>query len=176
MNIEHLVLKGMAIREHLNKADEAFDAHFSKPVREWLFTRPGGVAEVMGIAKPCIQMAKDKEVLDTPRLMEDIRDLVKAGAVSDAELKAMVLDGTFELATPELVVDGVAAKLKKTAAAYKILVKGKAGFAVRWNGVDGSKERIAQEYIRVADVAEKVEEAAGEDLEADVLKRMITGA
>lgn len=172
MNMEHLVLKGTAIREHLNRAEDIFDEHFVKPVREWLFKQDGGVAEVMGIAKPCIQMSKDKETIDSERLMEDIRELVKAGAISDAELRTMVQDGTLVLGTPELVVDRVAAKLKKSAAAYKILVKGKPGFAVRWNGIGGSKDRIASEYLRVADVGEKIEEAAKEDLDSEIIARM----
>ena len=172
MNIEHLVLKGTAIREHLNAADEAFNEHFVKPVREWLFSKPGGVAEVMGIAKPCIQISKDKEVLDDNRIMEDIRALVKGGAISDAELRVMVQDGTFMLATPELVVDNVAAKMKKSPAAYKILVPGKAGFAVRWNGINNSKDRIAAEYSRLAEASEKVVDAAADELDAETLKRM----
>lgn len=174
MKIEHLVLKGTAIREHINRAEEVFDEHFTKPVREWLFKQDGGVAEVLGIAKPCIQMAKDKTVIDEARLMEDIRDLVKAGGISDAELRAMVQDGTFTLASSMNVVDKVASKLKKTAAAYSILVKGKPGFAVRWNGIDGSKERIASEYLRLADIAEKVEEAAKDDLDGETITRMRT--
>jgi hypothetical protein len=175
MNYEHLVIKGTAIREHLNKAEEAFDEHFVKPVREWLF-KAGGTAEVLGVAKPCIQISKDKETLDTERMMEDIRDLVKAGGIPDSELRAMVLDGTLGLGAGELYADKLAARMKKPAGAYKVLVPGKAGFAVRWNGIKGSKDRIATEYKRLADAADSVAAGANDSLDADVLRRITKGA
>lgn len=172
MNIEHLVLKGTAIREHLNKADEAFGEHFVKPVREWLFGQ-GGSAEVLGIAKPCIQISKDKEVLDADRMMEDLRDLVKAGGIGDAELRAMVHDGTLVLGAPDLIVDKLTSKMKKPKGAYTIRIAGKAGFAVRWNGISNSKDRIAREYSRLADAETRIIEAAKEDLSNAVIEKML---
>lgn len=175
MNAEHLVLKGIAIKEHLAAAERAFEEHFTKPVKEWLSSKPDYVADVMGIARPKLVTSKDKAQLDDLRMMEDLRDLVKAGLVSDAELRKMVLDGTFALAVPEAMVLELATRMKKAPESYTILVKGRSGFSLRWDGVDNSKARIAEQYMRLGDIEEKVVDAATDELDADTINRMVGG-
>jgi hypothetical protein len=172
MNAEHLVLKGIAIKEHLAAAERAFDTHFATPVKEWLSSKPDYTADVMGIAKPKLVTSKDKTQLDDARMMEDLRDLVKANLVSAEELKKMVLDGTFALAVPEAMVLELAKRMKKAPESYTILVKGKPGFSLRWDGINNSKPRIAEHYLRLGDIEEKVVDAATDELDEETIKKM----
>lgn len=175
MNIIHRILQGTAVREHLNRANEVFDEVFTKPVREYLFTKPGGVDEVLGVAKPKIQISKDKTVLDDARMMEDLRDLVKAGAISANEVLAMVQDGTFGLEMPELIADKLTSKMKKPQGAYGILVPGKPGFAVRWDGINNSKDNIAANLWDMKDVEGRVRVLSESDIKPEVIAAITKG-
>lgn len=171
--IEHLVIKGTALNTQLKKAKKAFETFFRDPVREWLDGIPTHKQEVLGLAQPLLRINKPKDTIDEDRVIEDVRDLIRAGKITPEELSTLVLDGSLNVGNPDQLAQFAAAKAGKPAAGYTIQVVKKAENSVQWNGVSkDSVGKITDEYKRVNDLEDVIVKAANAPLPNGVVERL----
>ena len=165
ISMEHLILKGTAIRAQMRKADKAFKELFVTPVRAFLANQADRRISVLGVARPLLRINQPKPVLDEDRAMADLRELVKADALTYEEMSNMILNGTLGVGNPEMVADEAGRRLNKTRQAYTVMSVPKTEHSVQWNGVDKTSiGKLVERYKRVGDLEGIVRGAAATDL------------
>ena len=174
MDIQHLILKGTALREQFKKAEEAFDQKFITPVRDWLRTQPDMSTDVLGICTPYIRINKAKATIDEDLVYKDLQDAIAQGAIKPDELVTMVMNGTLGIGNPEMAAAVVALKTHKSVADdYTNWAVAKKEDSVQWReAYKGAKEDLTGEFKRLQDLEDVVLGAARTELRPDVITRL----
>jgi hypothetical protein len=171
--MEHLVLKGTAIRHQMKKAEKKFKELFISPVREWLREQPDNRAEVLGVARPLLRIVLPKAAVNEQAVLEELRKLVAAGKFTAMELGQMVLDGSFDFGDPDLAAKHVADKLGVDPSVFTVMKVTKREDSVQWDTVKKKDvEVITNEFKRLHDLEGVVAGAATRGLPADVINNI----
>lgn len=172
--VEHLAIKGVALREQLKKTEAAFDECFIQPVKSWLRTQADNRAHVLGLVKPYLRVGKPKPVIDENAVLEDIRTAVANGKFPLEELGTAVLNGTFDIANPEMAARMATSKTGRTD--YTVLKAPAIGEALMWEGENkDSVGKITSAYKRIENLEDVIRGAARTPLSQKTLDEMLGG-
>jgi hypothetical protein len=171
--MEHLILKGTALRHQMKKAEKKFKEVFVEPVREYLRGCPDNKTVVLGIASPLLRINKAKAQVNENLVLEEIRTMVSNGKLSASDLATMVLNGSLGIGDPDLAADTLAAKLSVDPSVFTELKVTKKEDSVQWNTVKkGDILKLTDGFKRLHDLEGTVAGAATRSLPSDVLKKL----